>query len=103
MLDRKLNESTARGFKKDYLSHVKSAVKQKLIDTDSEIETEVLTPKKRGRKLLLRDELDNKVKRFVTTIRSSGGVVNTAIVNTAGRGIVLSVDRSLLTGKWGTH
>lgn len=67
-----------------------------MIDTDSEIETEILTPKKRGRKLLLGDELDNKVKRFVTTIRSSGGVVNTAIVKAAGRGVVLSVDRSLL-------
>lgn len=98
LLDRTLNESTVRGFKKDYLSHVKSAVKRKLIDTDSEIheEPEVLTPKKRGRKLLLGDELDNKVKRFVTTIRSSGGVVNTAIVKAAGRGVVLSVDRSLL-------
>lgn len=98
LLDRKLNESTVRGFKKDYLSHVKSAVKRKLIDTDSEIheEPEVLTPKKRGRKLLLGDELDNKVKRFVTTIRSSGGVVNTAIVKAAGRGVVLSEDRSLL-------
>lgn len=73
-----------------------------MIDTDSEVETEVLTPKKRGRKLLLEDELDNKVKRFVTTI-SSGGVVNTAIVKAAGREVVFSVDRSLLTGKWGTQ
>lgn len=67
-----------------------------MIDTDSEIETEVLTPRKRGRKLLLGDELDNNVIRFVTTIRSSGGVVNTAIVKAAGRGVVLSEDRSLL-------
>lgn len=97
LLDKKLNESTVRGFKKDYLSHVKSAVKRKLIDTDSEnLETEVLTPKKRGRKLLLGEELDNNVKRFVSSIRKSGEVVNTAIVKAAGRGIVLSVDRSLL-------
>lgn len=67
-----------------------------MIDTDSEIETEVFTPKKIGRKLLLGDVLDKKVKRFVTAIRSSGGVVNTAIVKAAGRGVVLSVDRSLL-------
>lgn len=95
-MDRKLIESTVRGFKKDYLNYVKSAVKRKLIDTDSEMETEVLTPKKIGRKLLLGDVLDKKVKRFVTTIRSSCEVVNTAIVKTAGRGVVLSVDRSLL-------
>lgn len=73
-----------------------------MIDTDREIETEVLTPRKRGRKLLLGDELDNKVIRFVTTIGSSGGLDNTTIVKAAGREVVLSVIAPFY-GKNGGH
>ena len=57
---------------------------------------EILKTKKRGRRLLLGDELDNQVKSFVTSIRKSGGVINTAVVKAAGCGVVLSADRSLL-------
>lgn len=94
LLDRKLNESIVRGFKKDYFSYVKFVVKWKLIDIDSEIyeEFEVLILKKRGRKLLFGDELDNKVKWFVIIIRSFGGVVNIVIVKVVGCGVVFFVD-----------
>lgn len=47
------------------LNNVKSVLKCKLIDKDSEIESKVLTPKKKERKLLLGDELDNKIKLTV--------------------------------------
>lgn len=43
------------------LNNVISVLKCKLIDKDSEIESKVLTPKKKERKLLLGDELDNKL------------------------------------------
>lgn len=43
------------------LNNVKSVLKCKLIDKDSEKESKVLTPKKKERKLLLGDELDNKL------------------------------------------
>lgn len=56
------------------MSHVKSALKRKLINKDSDLKSEVFTPKKRERKLLPRDELDNRIKRFVSTIRKSGRV-----------------------------
>ena len=97
LFPKKLNERTVRGFKRDYLNHVKS-VKRKLADTDGseDPDPEILKTKKRGRRLLLGDELDNQVKSFVTSIRKSGGVINTAIVKAAGRGVVLSADRSLL-------
>lgn len=48
------------------LNNVKSVLKYKLIDKDSEIESKVLTPKKKERKLLLGDELDNKIKLTVS-------------------------------------
>lgn len=92
LLDRKWNESIVRGFKKDYFSYVKFVVKWKLIDIDSEIEIEVLILRKRGRKLLFGDELDNKVIWFVIIIRSFGGVVNIVIVKVVGCGVVFFVD-----------
>lgn len=48
------------------LNNVISVLKCKLIDKDSEKESKVLTPKKKGRKLLLGDELDNKIKLTVS-------------------------------------
>lgn len=48
------------------LNNVKSVLKCKLIDKDSEIESKVLTPKKKERKLLLGDELHNKIKLTVS-------------------------------------
>lgn len=48
------------------LNNVKSVLKCKLIDKDSEIESKVLTPKKKERKLLLGDKLDNKIKLTVS-------------------------------------
>lgn len=48
------------------LNNVISVLKCKLIDKDSEIESKVLTPKKKERKLLLGDELDNKIKLTVS-------------------------------------
>lgn len=48
------------------LNNVKSVLKYKLIDKDSEIESKVLTQKKKERKMLLGDELDNKIKLTVS-------------------------------------
>ena len=42
------------------------------MDGSEDSDPEILKTKKRGRKLLLGDELDNQVKRFVTSIRKSG-------------------------------
>lgn len=55
-----------------------------MIDTDIELESEVLTPKKKEKNCYFSgDELDNKVKRFVSTNRKYGGVVNTAMEKAA--------------------
>lgn len=48
------------------LNNVISVLKCKLIDKDSEKESKVLTPKKKERKQLLGDELDNKIKLTVS-------------------------------------
>lgn len=98
LFEKKLSESTVRGFKTHYLKETKSA-KRKLIDSEScssDCEISELVPRKRGRKLLLGEELDNKVQLLITAIRDSGGVINTAIVRAAATGLVISHDRTML-------
>lgn len=52
--------------------------------------------KKRGRPLLLGEELDKKVKAYLLSLRSCGAVVNTAITLVCAQGIVINEDASLL-------
>ena len=55
-----------------------------------------LPNKKMGRPLLLGKELDNYVITYIKHLRSSGAVVNTAIVMAAGSGMVQYRDSNLL-------
>ena len=55
-----------------------------------------LPPKKRGRPLLLGEELDKQVKAYLLSLRSCGAVVNTAITLTCAHGIVVNEDANLL-------
>ena len=55
----------------------------------------VLPAKKRGRRVLLGDDLDMKVQIYLKKVRE-GGVVSVRIAMAAARGIVLACDRSLL-------
>jgi hypothetical protein len=45
--------------------------------------------------------MDRQVKIYVTNLRKSGGVVNTAIVRAVGMGIVMSEDKQLLSENGG--
>ena len=48
----------------------------------------MLSEKQRDGPLLLGSELDDHMKSFVCEVRSSGGVVNSAIVKAAAKGII---------------
>ena len=61
----------------------------------------VLPQKKRGRPLLLGEQLDKQVQAYITQLRSAGGVVNTPIVIATGIGIVESYDANLLANNGG--
>ena len=56
----------------------------------------VLSEKSTGRPLLMDSELEEQVKSFVGQLRSSGAVVNSAIVRAAARGIIMAKDANLL-------
>ncbi len=59
-------------------------------------EIAALPVKKRGRKVLLGEDLDRKVQIYLKTVREGGGAVSARITMAAARGIVLKCDRSVL-------
>ena len=54
-----------------------------------------LPPMKRGRPLLIQ-ELDGQVQEYVKQLRLAGGVINTAVVLAAAKGIVMASNCALL-------
>ena len=55
-----------------------------------------LAPKKRGRLLLISEELDDQVKEYVRELRREGDVINGDIVIADGTRIVMNNDANLL-------
>ncbi len=80
-----LKETTVQRLKNNYLSELK----RKRVEP---CEITELPSKKRGRPLLLGDELDKKVKAYLVSLRSCGAVVNTAITLASAQGIVINED-----------
>ena len=97
VLGKELNPSTIRGLKKVYLEEMS---RKRKAGEDMTITS--LPAKRRGRPLLLGEELDQKVQQYLRAIRKSGGAVSTAIVLGAARGIILKTNRTLLA-EYGGH
>ena len=89
-LGRKINESTVRSIKRQYLKH-------KTLHRNDE-----LPHKPRGPPLVLGEKMDRMVQSWVRKVRIEGGVINTRIVMAAAQGIMSTVDRKSLA-KHGGH
>ena len=59
-------------------------------------EVKSLHTKPQGRPLLLGKQLDKSVQEYIDAMRNTGGVVNTAIVMAAARGVIASKNPGLL-------
>ena len=57
---------------------------------DEEIET--MPKKKRGRKVLLGEKVDEKLQLYLTTLRNNGGVVSAQIAMAVAKGLLLSLN-----------
>ena len=68
----------------------------KLKKSNEEVVVRELVLRKRGRPLLLGNELDVQVQAYVNALHLNGGIVNTAIVIATGEGIVKDHDSNLL-------
>ena len=60
-----------------------------------------LPEKKRGRRVLLGEKLDEFVRRYVLQLRKRGGAVNTMVVMAGAKGIVETLDRTRLVENGG--
>lgn len=82
-----LPEATVRNFKREV---------QKQLKDGKDIEDVKVGARKRGRPILLPEEIDDLVKKFVQNLRICGTPVSASIVLAAAQGIVIHKDRSLL-------
>jgi hypothetical protein len=94
---RSVPESTARRLKKEYTQKLKEIITASSC-SEEPVTMEITTlPKKvQGRPLLLGKELDLLVQQYIKALRKTSSVVNTAIVQAVGEGIVQARDPSLL-------
>ena len=95
VLNRKINESTARRLKSEYVQ----ALAQKN-DPEGPL-VKCLPTKTQGRLLLLGQDIDKAVQEYIEATRAAGGVVNTAIVMAAAVGIMSSRDVTKLSSHGG--
>ena len=56
-----------------------------------------LSDKKRGRRLMLGEQLDKRVQSYVLDLRSNGAVINSSITIAVAQGIVTNYDSNLLS------
>ena len=90
-LDKKVSESTVRSIKSVYAEGVRQ---KRRADDGGDIT--VLPLKKRGRPILLGQELDTNVQMYLKKVRDGGGIVTARIAMEAARGILLKCDQTKL-------
>lgn len=99
-----LKETTVRRIKNVYLSELKKGsfeASHSGESGDGEV-VQQLPAKKKGRPLLIGEELDQQVREYLQALRKNGAPVNTAIVIACGDGIVRSKDANLLAVNGGS-
>ena len=92
--DIKLKEIIVRRLKCLYLLELQ----KKPLESRCSFIVQELIPKKRGRPLILGEELDKQVREYLLETRCRGGIVNTAVAIATGTGIVMSQNPSLFAG-----
>ena len=85
-----INESTVRGFKTKYSEELSRK-------RGEDAEVKELVVEKQGRPLLIGNSLDEMVQKYILSIREADGIINTAIVIAGARGLIQSIDRTMLT------
>ena len=91
-----MSETTVHSIKRAYLKGVQKR------RAEDEGDITVLPVNKRGRPVLLCDELDHKVQAYLKGVRDVGGVVSARIAIAAAKGILLSTDKMKLL-EYGGH
>ena len=97
---RKLRESTVRTWITQYKKQL--AMRKALGDEDLLAALiGQLEQKRRGRPLLLGEQLDRYTREYIAELRRNGGIINAQIVSSAALGIVKNFDANLLQSNGG--
>lgn len=94
----RISEATVRSIRDSYTEELKCRRKR----CGSTAEITELPERKRGRHVLLGEDLDRMVQSYLKKVREEGGVVTARITIAAARGILLSCDRGKLM-EFGGH
>ena len=97
-MDKTVSRTTAHEYKVAY----EKELSRKRKAGDDDISVKALPARKRGRKLLLGDELDKKVQKYLRALRDNGGSVSVDIVIAAAKGIVMKTNKHILV-EYGGH
>ena len=76
--------------------------KRRRCDDESDQDISHLSAKKRGRKVLLGEDLDMKVQLYLRKVREGGGAISARIAMAAARGILCKCNRSMLAENGGS-
>ena len=95
-----LKEISVRRFKNNYQDQLKKSI-HSLSGSDSPNVFRELVPKKRGRPLLIGEELDEQVREYIRELRREGVVINSDVAIAVGTGIVMNSDANLLVANGG--
>ena len=82
---------------RDWRDAYRIEVKKTSSRSTGDADVHELPTKKKGRSLLLGEEMDRQVREYLTNFRERGAVVNTAIAMACAEGIVKSLDAHMLT------
>ena len=94
-LGKEMKESSVSTWKKKYSAELKRVMSERDSEEQGEVRIKSLPVKKRGRPLLLGEQLDTAVKNYIKADRDAGGVFNTSIMIAAATAIVRKTDRNL--------
>ena len=86
---------TVKSIKKAYLDELRKRPR-----SDDGGEMTALHPKKRGRKLLLGEDLDAKVQIYLRKVREGGGAVSSRIALAAARGTMFDMYIKILSSRY---
>ena len=90
-LRERVSESTVRSIRDAYRQELRKRSRE-----DDEEEMSALPTKKRGKHVMLGEDLNKKVQMYIKKTRESGGAVSVRSIVAEARGIVLKLDHSLL-------
>ena len=90
-LEKPVSETTIRSIRNTYQKELRTK------RSADDCEVSVLPSKKRGRRVLLGQELDEKVQLYLRKVREGGGAVLSRIAMAAARRILLKCDRGMLS------